>query len=154
MIIFVLIGIVFVIIWEMFHGSIFKLGASAATSEFCEWVRVGIDVYIRRRKYQVMPHSSSWFSASCAAGIIHRNQFFRLYQKDTSSGSKVKFRQAGNRCERVLEAANLHVVIKQKSPLFPRNLVLVTFGELPIVFLTRVKASSIQQPGGVVFCIW
>ena len=25
---------------------IFKLGASAAASEFCEWVQVGIDVYI------------------------------------------------------------------------------------------------------------
>ena len=28
--------------WE----NIFKLGASAAASEFCEWVQVGIDVYI------------------------------------------------------------------------------------------------------------
>ena len=29
----------------------FKLGASAAASEFCEWVQVGIDVYIPHRKY-------------------------------------------------------------------------------------------------------
>ena len=28
--------------WE----DIFKLGASTAASEFCEWVQVGIDVYI------------------------------------------------------------------------------------------------------------
>ena len=28
--------------WE----DIFKLGASAAASEFCEWVQAGIDVYI------------------------------------------------------------------------------------------------------------
>ena len=28
--------------WE----NIFKLGASTAASEFCEWVRVGIDVYM------------------------------------------------------------------------------------------------------------
>ena len=28
---------------------IFKLGASAAASEFCEWVQVGIDVYISHR---------------------------------------------------------------------------------------------------------
>ena len=33
----------------------FKLSASAA-SEFCEWVQVGIDVYIPYRKYQVKPH--------------------------------------------------------------------------------------------------
>ena len=60
--------------WE----DIFKLGASAAASEFCEWVQVGIDVYIPHRKYQVKPHSSPWFSASCAAAIVHGNHFFRL----------------------------------------------------------------------------
>ena len=38
--------------WE----DIFKLSASAAASEFCEWVQVGIDVYISHRKYQVKPH--------------------------------------------------------------------------------------------------
>ena len=58
--------------WE----DIFKLGASAAASEFCEWVQVGIDVYIPHRKYQVKPHSSPWFSASCAVAIVHRNHFF------------------------------------------------------------------------------
>ena len=40
--------------WE----DIFKLSASTAASEFCEWVQVGIDVYIPHRKYQVKPHSS------------------------------------------------------------------------------------------------
>ena len=84
---------------------IFKLGASAA-SEFCEWVRVEIDVYIPHRKYQVKSHSSPWFSAACAAAIVHRNHFFRLYQKKKSSDSKVSFRQASNHCKRVLEAAN------------------------------------------------
>ena len=38
--------------WE----DIFQLGASAAASEFCEWVQVGIDVHIPYRKYQVKPH--------------------------------------------------------------------------------------------------
>ena len=55
---------------------IFKLGAYAATSEFCEWVQVGIDLYIPHRKYQVKPHSSSRFSGSCPAAIVHRNYFF------------------------------------------------------------------------------
>ena len=40
--------------WE----DIFNFGASVATTEFCEWVQVGIDVYIPHRKYQVKPHSS------------------------------------------------------------------------------------------------
>ena len=33
--------------WE----DIFRLGASAAAHEFCEWVQIGIDVYIPHRKY-------------------------------------------------------------------------------------------------------
>ena len=33
--------------WE----DIFKLSASAAASEFCEWVHVGINVYIPHHKY-------------------------------------------------------------------------------------------------------
>ena len=57
--------------WE----DIFKLGASAAASEFCEWVQVGVDVYIPHRKDKVKPHSSPWLSAICATAIVHRNHF-------------------------------------------------------------------------------
>ena len=32
---------------------VFKLSASAATSEFCEWVQARIDVYVPHQKYQV-----------------------------------------------------------------------------------------------------
>ena len=39
--------------WEYF----LELSASAAASEFCEWVHVGIDVYITHRIYQVKPHT-------------------------------------------------------------------------------------------------
>ena len=38
--------------WE----DIFELSASAAACEFCEWVQIGIDVYIPHQKYQVKPH--------------------------------------------------------------------------------------------------
>ena len=96
--------------WE----DIFKPGASAA-SEFCEWIQVGIDVYIQHRKYQVKSPSSQWFSAACAAAIVHRNHFLCLYQREKSSDSKVKFRQASNRCKRVLEAAKLAYANKTKK---------------------------------------
>ena len=56
---------------------IFKLSASAAASKFCEWVQVGIDVYIPHRMYQVKPHSFPWLSVACAATIVLRNHFFR-----------------------------------------------------------------------------
>ena len=41
---------------------IFKFSTSIAGSKFCEWIQVGIDVYVPCRKYQVKPHSSPWFS--------------------------------------------------------------------------------------------
>ena len=104
--------------WE----DIFKLSASAAASEFCEWVQVGTDVYIPHRKYQVKSHSSPWFSAACAAAIVHRNHFFRLYQREKSSDSKVKFRQASNRCNRVLEAAKLAYTNKTKDSITSQKL--------------------------------
>ena len=103
--------------WE----DIFKLGASAAASEFCQWVQVGIDVYILHRKYQVKLHSSPWFSAACAAAIVHINHFFRLYQREKSD-SKVKFRQASNRCKRVLEAAKLAYANKTKESITSQKL--------------------------------
>ena len=62
--------------WE----DIFKVDASAAASEFCGWVQVGINVYVPHRKYQVKPHSTPWFSAACAAAIV-RNHFFSFVPK-------------------------------------------------------------------------
>ena len=61
---------------DVFYDDIFKLCASAAASEFCEWVQVGIDVYIPLCMYKVKPHSSPWYLATCAAAIAHRNHFF------------------------------------------------------------------------------
>ena len=66
--------------WDgLLREDVFKLTVSAATSEFCDWVQVGIDVYISHRKYQVKPHSSPWFLAVCAGAIVHRNHFFCFY---------------------------------------------------------------------------
>ena len=101
--------------WE----DIFKPGASAAASEFCEWVQVGIDVYIPHRNYQVKFYSSPCFSAACAAAIAAA--FFRLYQRETSSDSKVKFKQARDRCKRVLKAAKLSCANKTRLHYFPET---------------------------------
>ena len=123
--------------WE----DIFKLGASTAASEFCEWVQVGIDVYIPHRKYQVKPHSSPWFSAACAAAIVHRNHFFRLYQQKKSSESKVKSRQASNRCKRVLEAAKLAYATKTKESITSQKLGSRDFWRIANSFLNKGKSA-------------
>ena len=70
----------------------------------------------------VKSHSSPWFSAACAAAIVHRNHFFHLYQREKSSDSKVKFRQASNSCKRVLEAAKLAYTNKTKESITSHKL--------------------------------
>ena len=122
------------ILWE----DIFKLSTSAAVSEFCEWVQVGIDLYIPHCKYQIKPHTSPWFWAACAVPIVHGNHFFHLYQHK-SSEAKVNFRQASNCCKRVLEAAKECQSVLQRSPSFLRNLVLRTFGKCLIVFSAKIN---------------
>ena len=58
--------------WE----DIFKLGASTATSEFCEWVQVGTDVYIPhpRRRYilskMLVELTRFWISRSTSVFIF------------------------------------------------------------------------------------
>ena len=123
--------------WE----DIFKLGASAAASEFCEWIQVGIDVYIPYRKYQVKSHSSPWFSAAYATAIVHRNHFFRLYQREKSSDSNVKFRQASNHCKRVLEAAKLAHANKTKESITSQKLGSRDFWRIANSVLNRGKSA-------------
>ena len=123
--------------WE----DIFKLSASAAASEFCEWVQVGIDDYIPHCKYQVKPHSSPWFSAACAAAIIHRNHFFCLHQQNKSSESKAKFRQASNRCKRILEAAKLAYATKTKESITSQKLGSCNFWRIANSVLNKGKSA-------------
>ena len=57
-----------------------------------------------------------------AAATVHRNHFFRFYQKGKSSESEVKFRQASNRCKRVLEPARLAYANKTKESITSQKL--------------------------------
>ena len=93
-----------------------------------------IDVYIPHRKYQVKPHSSPWFSAACAAAIVHRNHFFRLYQREKSSDSKVKFK-------RVLEAAKLAYANKTKESITSQKLGSRDFWRIPNSVLRKGKST-------------
>ena len=110
------------------------------SSEFCEWVQIETDVYISHRKYQVKSHSSPWFSAACAAAIVHRNHFFRLYQKDKSY-SKVKFRQASNCCKRVLEAVKLVYANKTKESISSQKLGSWDFWQIANSILNKDKST-------------
>ena len=121
---------------------VFVLSVSAAATEFCEWVQVGIDVFILHRKYQVKPHSSPWFSSACAAAIVHRNHFFRLYQQNKSSESKVRFRQASNCCKRILEAAKLAYATKTKESITSQKLGSQDFWRIANSVLNKGKSAK------------
>ena len=81
-----------------------------------------IYIYIPHRKYQFKLHSSPWFSAACAAAIVHRKHFFCLYQKGKGSESKIKFRQASNCCKRALKAVKLAYANKTKDSIASQKL--------------------------------
>ena len=123
--------------WE----HIFKPSVSAAASELCEWVQVRIDVYVPYHKYQIKPHSSPWFSAAYAAAMVYRNHFFRLYQQNKSFESKVKFRQARNRCKRVLEVAKLAYANKTKESITSQKLGCRDFWQIANSVLNKDKSA-------------
>ena len=126
----------------MFHGRIYLNSVLLLLLvNFCEWVQVRVDAYIPHWKYQVKRHSSLWFSAACPAAIVHRNHFFHLHQKDKSSDSKVKFRQASNRCKRVLEAATLAYANKTKESIISQKFGLRDFWWIVNSVLNKVKSA-------------
>ena len=118
----------------MFHG---KISLNYTASEFCKWARVGIDVYIPHRRYQVKSHSSPCFLAAYTVVIVYKNYFFHLYQPNKSSESKAKFRQASNCCKRVLEAAKLACANKTKES--------ITFQKLGSRDFWRIANSVLQK---------
>ena len=75
-----------------------------------------------------------------SVAIVHRNHFFRLYQKDKSSDSKVKFRQASNRCKRVLEAVKLAYPNKTKKTINSQKLGHLDFRRIVNSVLNKGKS--------------
>ena len=84
---------------------------------------------------------SPWFPDACATTIAHKNHVFCSYQKDKSSASKVKFRQAHNRCKRVLEAAKLGYAKKTKESITSQKLGSCDFWQTAIV-LNKGKSAT------------
>ena len=73
------------------------------------------------------------------SNLTHRGgfHFFRFYQQNKSSASKVKLQQANNRDKKVLEAVTLAYANKTKKSSLCKNLAVVTFWKLLIVFSTK-----------------
>ena len=117
---------------------IFKLSASAA-SQFCEWVQVGINVYIHHRKYQLKPHSSSWFSATSTAVIVHGNNFFVCINRINLLNLKESLDSLQIVGKGFLKLPNWHMLIKQNDPSLLRNMAIKILAKFLIVFSTKVN---------------
>ena len=79
-------------------------------------------------KYQVKPHSSPCFSAAT-------NRLNLLHLKWSSDRLAIG-------AKGLLKLQNLHILITQNNLLLPRNLTLVTFGGLLIVFFSKGKSAT------------
>ena len=112
----------------MFHGRISLNSAFAAASEFCGWFRLEL-MYI-----SLIESIRSSIKLSCVAAIC-------LYQKDKSSESKVKFRQASNCCKRVLEAAKLAYANKAKESITSQKLGSPDFWRIANSVLNKGKSA-------------
>ena len=64
-----------------------------------------------------------------------------MYQREKSSDSKVKFRQASNRCKRVLEAAKLAYANKTKESITSQKLGSWDFWRIANSVLNKGKSS-------------
>ena len=117
---------------------IFKLSASAA-SQFCEWVQVGINVYIHHRKYQLKPHSSSWFSAASTAVIVHGNNFFVCINRINLLNLEESLDSLQIVGKGFLKLPNWHMLIKQNGLSLLRNMAIKILAKFLIVFSTKVN---------------
>ena len=136
MTILVLIGTVFMIIWEMFHCRIsLNSVLLLLLVNFVNGFRLGLSGF--------KPQSSPWFSAACAAAIVHKNHFFRLYQKNKSSESKVKLRQASNHCKRIFEDAKLTYANTTKESITSQKLGSLEFLWIANSVLNKVKSAIV-----------
>ena len=73
--------------------------------------------------------------------MVHRNYFFCSYQREKSSDSKVKFRQASNRCKRVLQAAKLAYANKAKESITSQKLGFQDFWQIANNVLSKGKSA-------------
>ena len=74
--------------------------------------------------------------------------YFRLYQKDKFSNSKVKFRQASNRCKRVLDAAKLAYTNKIKECITSQKLGSRDFWQIANSVLNKCKSALLPLLNG------
>ena len=94
------------------------------------------------------------FSCLCATAMTKKNHFF-VCTNSKSSESIVRFRHASYHSYifEVLRLPNLHTLIEQMSLSISRNVALVNFGKLLIVFSTTVNVLCFPYSAAQSYCL-
>ena len=140
MTILVLIGMVFVIIREMFHGRIslnsvvLLLLINFVSGLRLELMYISLIVSIRSN----LTHLHGLQQLVLLPQFIEITFFVCTYRRNL-----LNLKESSDRlvivAKGLLKLPNLHMLLKHKIPSFPRNLALGTFGKLLIVFSTKVN---------------
>lgn len=59
-------------------------------------MKVGIEAFPTYQKSSGGPETYSWLTRACSSAIVHKNNFFRLYQRDSSDHNRSLFVIAHN----------------------------------------------------------
>ena len=131
-------GMVVMIIWEIIHGKkslnlvlLLVLPLNFVISSTLELMYLSSQISGQALLISMV-------LTACGTAIAHRNHFFFVNRENKIFASKVKFREASNKCKRALEPA-IAMVIKQKSLSLSTKKTHMTFGKLLIVFSTKVN---------------
>ena len=111
---------------------------ACAVSEICDRVHSEIHVSSPHCKYHVMLLWSTWFSAACAAGIIHRNHFFVFTNRINLLNLKLSSDSVSH-CKRGLEAVKFTYANKTKAPITFQKLGSWDFWWIPNSILNKGK---------------
>ena len=131
------IWMVFVIVWEAFHGSIFLiLVLLQLLLNFVSGSKLELVYIIPVLNIRLSPTRPHDFQLLVLMSyLIETFFFFHLYQQSKSSTSKVKFRQASNIFKRALEATKLAYVTET-------NLAATLFGKLLLQLFNKHQVNS------------
>ena len=141
MTILVLIGMVFVTIWEMFHGRIsLNLVLLLLLVNFVSGFRLRLMYILLIVSTKSNLTHLHGFQQLVLLPYFIEITWFHLYQQNKSSESKVKLRQTSNRCKRVLEAAKFAYATKTKESITSQKLGSWDFWQIANSVLNKGKA--------------
>lgn len=84
-------------------------------------IKTSMAAFILSRKYQEKTQSFPSFTPACSTAILHRNNYFRLYQNDNSRHNRCLFFTVRNKYKRIHEGVKFLFVEKMRHRIISKN---------------------------------